>query len=158
LLGLDSGKEVSMYALESILQSKGRTLHVVDPADTVLDAVDVMCHAHVGALLVMAEDALVGIFSERDLMTRVVLTRRDPDATRVAEVMTPAVHWVAPDTGPDEVLALMTDRRIRHVPVVDTRRRIIGVVSIGDLVRWTVRDREQEIEQLHGYVTGRYPG
>jgi CBS domain-containing protein len=147
-----------MDALESILQSKGRTLHVIDPADTVLDAVDVMCRAHVGALLVMADDALVGIFSERDLMTRVVLTRRDPGATRVSEVMTAGVYWVAMDTVPNDVLALMTDRRIRHVPVVDERRRIAGVVSIGDLVRWTVRDRELEIEQLHDYVTGRYPG
>jgi CBS domain-containing protein len=116
-----------------------------------------MCRAHVGALLVMRDQTIVGIFSERDLMTRVVLARRDPALTRVGDVMTHDVICVRGDLSPHEAMDLVTTRRVRHLPVVDGRRPI-GVVSIGDLVRWTLRDREHAIEQLQDYVTGRYPG
>jgi CBS domain-containing protein len=146
-----------MEPLELILEGKGREVYVVTPDDTVMDAVDAMCRAHVGALLVVDCDELVGIFSERDLMTRVLLARRDPSQTRVGDVMTREVRCVPADVAPREAMGIVTDLRVRHLPVVEGRR-IVGVVSIGDLVRWCVRDSERQIEQLHEYVTGRYPG
>jgi CBS domain-containing protein len=105
----------------------------------------------------MRDQTLVGIFSERDLMTRVVLAPRDPALTRVGDVMTRDVFCVRSDVSRHDAMDLITTRRVRHLPVVDGRR-LIGVVSIGDLVRWTLREREHAIEQLQDYVTGRYPG
>ena len=147
-----------METLEFVLESKGSTtVHVVVPETTVLEAVDQMCAAHVGALLVVRGDTLVGVFSERDLMTRVVLDQRDPATTHIGEVMTPGAVSVTLDTSAHDTMALMTSRRVRHLPVTDGRR-IAGVVSIGDLVRWAVTDRDRLISELQEYVTGRYPG
>jgi CBS domain-containing protein len=147
-----------METLELVLESKGSTtVHVVVPETTVVEAVDQMCAAHVGALLVVRGDTLVGVFSERDLMTRVVLDQRDPATTHIGEVMTPGAVSVPLDTSAHDAMALMTSRRVRHLPVTDGRR-IAGVVSIGDLVRWAVTDRDRLISELQEYVTGRYPG
>jgi len=147
-----------MDTLEFILESKGSTtVHVVTPETTVIEAVDTMCAAHVGALLVVRGDTLVGVFSERDLMTRVVLDQRDPATTHVGEVMTPGAISVSLGSSAHDAMALMTSRRVRHLPVTDGRR-IAGVVSMGDLVRWAVTDRDRLIEELQEYVAGRYPG
>jgi CBS domain-containing protein len=146
-----------MEPIEAILQTKGREVHVVTRDATVLDAVGTMCRAHVGAVLVMDGDQLAGIFSERDLMSRVVLAGKDPAKTPVSEVMTRDVKSIAPDVSAHEAMSLMTNRRVRHLPVAEGRR-IVGLVSIGDLVRWTLHDREAEIANLQDYVSGRYPG
>jgi CBS domain-containing protein len=146
-----------MNPLEVVLQTKGDEIHAVTDVTTVLRAVDVMCHAHVGAVLVMRDDRLFGIFSERDLMTRVVLARKDPAKTPVAEVMSREVVCIERDVSPREAMALMTRRRVRHLPVVEDRR-LVGIVSIGDLVRWSLDEREAQIQQLQDYVSGRYPG
>lgn len=149
---------VRMETLEAILESKeSTTVHVITPEATVLDAVDQMCAARVGALLVVRGEMLLGIFSERDLMTRVVLDQRDPATTHIGEVMTPGAISVSRRTSPREAMSLMTSRRVRHLPVTDGLR-IAGVVSIGDLVRWAVTDRDRLIDDLEGYVAGRYPG
>jgi CBS domain-containing protein len=146
-----------MKAIERILETKGRNLSVTALGDTVLAATEAMCAARVGSLLVMDGDVLRGIFSERDLLTRVVLARRDPSTTRVGDVMTTDVVCVAPDLSVRDAMGIMTERRIRHLPVV-LDRRVIGVVSIGDLVRWTLEENTVEIDHLRGYVEGRYPG
>jgi CBS domain-containing protein len=146
-----------MEALELILESKGRTMHVIAPDASVLDAVEAMCRARVGALLVMDGDEIAGIFSERDLMKRVVLAQREPADTPVGDVMTREIVCVEHDASPKQAMALVTDHRVRHLPVLQGRR-IIGIISIGDLVRWTIRDRERVIEDLEQYVAGRYPG
>ena len=146
-----------MDRLATILGSKGSEVHVIAPEDTVLDAVDKMCRAHVGALVVVEGQTLVGIFSERDLMTRVVLDQRDPATTHVAEVMTTSVVSVTQDTTAHEAMALMTSRRVRHLPITDDTR-IAGVISIGDLVRSVLADGERRVDELEGYVAGRYPG
>jgi CBS domain-containing protein len=147
-----------METLEAILASKENTIvHVISPEATVLDAVDRMCAARVGALLVARGEALLGVFSERDLMTRVVLDQRDPATTHIGEVMTPGVIGVSRRTSPHDAMSLMTSRRVRHLPVTDGPR-VVGLVSIGDLVRWAVTDRDRLIEDLEGYVAGRYPG
>jgi signal-transduction protein with cAMP-binding, CBS, and nucleotidyltransferase domain len=146
-----------METLRPILETKGTTIHQVRPSDTVLSAVDEMCRCHVGALLVMKDETAVGIVSERDLLIRVLLARKDPAKTTVAEVMTSELVCVELDTSPNEAMRVMTERRCRHLPVV-CDEKIAGLVSIGDLVRWTSRNQEYEIRLLHDYVEGRYPG
>jgi CBS domain-containing protein len=147
-----------MPSLECILDNKGHDVHVVSPTDTAFHAVEVMCEAHIGAVLVMDGESLVGIFSERDLMTRVVLAMRDPRSTLIQEVMTTRTFCADLDCSVHDAMVLMTERRVRHVPVVDEIGRIYGVVSIGDLVLSIAEEREVEIGQLHDYVMGRYPG
>lgn len=146
-----------MRPIESILETKGHRLRVTTPGDTVIAAIEAMCAAHVGSLLVMEGDVLRGIFSERDLLTRVVLARRDPSTTRVGDVMTADVVCIGPDLSLREAMEIITERRVRHLPVV-LDGRVIGLVSIGDLVRRTLEENTVEIDHLRGYVEGRYPG
>jgi CBS domain-containing protein len=146
-----------METLAEILGCKGRTVHVVAPEATVMEAIDEMCRARVGALVVASGDTIVGIFSERDLMLRVVLDQRDAATTRVGEVMTTGVISVPLKTSSHEAMAVMTNSRVRHLPVTDGTR-LAGLVSIGDLVRWTVASHERVIDELEWYVAGRYPG
>ena len=116
-----------------------------------------MCQLRVGALLVVRFGKPVGILSERDIMTRFLLERRDPVDTKVEEVMTHEVLCIAPDRSPEEAMSIMTDRRVRHLPVMEGRS-VIGIVSIGDLVRWASRNQEFEIRTLREYVSGVYAG
>ncbi len=153
-----------MNPIESILEKKPHKLYVAAPDDTVLEAVEAMCAVHIGALLVMEGAILCGIFSERDVMTRVVLAGRDPSRTGVQDVMTRDVVCIAPDLPVRDAMKLVTARRIRHLPVAD-RGRIIGLVSIGDLVRWmgeesvhAIEDGQHQVFELTEYVAGRYPG
>lgn len=144
-----------METVAEILEYKGTTVHSVTPAATVISAVERMCEAHVGAVLVCNAGIPLGIFSERDLMRRVILARRDPATTTVAEVMTADVVCVAPDTPAREAMAIMTDRRCRHLPVV-SGGRVTGMLSIGDLVRWASQAQAFEIQLLTDYVRGAY--
>ena len=146
-----------MEEMEAILTAKEPELHVIEPDATVIEAVERMCAARVGALLVMDGGALLGIFSERDLMTRVLLSRRDPAQTLVKDVMTQRAICIGLGVSPHEAMTLMTHRRVRHLPVVHDSR-IVGIVSIGDMVRWMLHDREREVQELCGYMTGAYPG
>src|ERR1700722_1780355 len=134
-----------MRPIESILQTKGHKLFVATRQDTVVAAVKAMCVARIGSLLVMEGNILCGIFSERDLMTRVVLARLDPHFTAVGDVMTLDVVCIGPDASVRDAMRIMTTRRVRHLPVADDGR-IIGMVSIGDLVRWTTEANTQQIE------------
>jgi len=146
-----------MDSLRSILEIKGRTLHHVSPDETVLAAVDKMCALHVGSLLVTDESMTRGIVSERDIMRRVVLLRRDPALTRVKEIMTTSVACIDETASVEEAMALMTKRRFRHLPVMRDGR-VAGMISIGDLVHWVSQHQEFEIRVLNDYVCGRYPG
>ncbi|MEW6337816.1 MAG: CBS domain-containing protein [Acidobacteriota bacterium] len=146
-----------MDTIETILSDKGREVIQVAPDATVRQAVELMCERRVGAVLVCDSLSCAGIFSERDLMNRVILAGKDPAATTVGEVMTPEVACVEPTTGTGEAMAIMTERRCRHLPVVD-RGRVIGVVSIGDLVRKSSQDQEFVIRMLNDYILGKYPG
>ncbi|MGH7283625.1 MAG: CBS domain-containing protein [Polyangiaceae bacterium] len=123
----------------------------------VLDTVDKLCEGHVGALLVMQDTHPIGILSERDLLTRVLLKRLDPARTRVSEVMTRDVVAVSIDATPEEVMAIMTERRCRHLPVIENDS-IVGIISIGDVVRWASRTQEFQIQSLEDYICGKYPG
>ena len=146
-----------MDTIGHILKEKGHTVHTAAPKDSVLKAVEVMCGRKVGSLLVCDQDSPIGIITERDLMTDVVLARRDPAATRVEEVMATDVVCVDPSTPTEEAMAIMTEKRCRHLPVVEGAR-IVGVISIGDLVRWASRNHEFEIRMLTDFIHGKYPG
>ena len=146
-----------MSALRTILEGKGSNVHYVGPGATVLEAVRRMCQNRIGALLVEEHDEAIGIISERDIMARLVLERRDPASTRVADIMTRNVLCIDPDQEPEQAMALMTEHRVRHLPVVEGRT-VIGMLSIGDLVRWVSRNQDFEIRSLRDYVNGVYPG
>lgn len=145
-----------MIGLEPILSQKGDKTYTVHPGVSVLQAVDEMCRAHVGALVVLDGNRPVGIFSERDLMTRVVLRERDPATTRVGEVMSTNLRRVTSKTEPHEAMSLMTEWRVRHLPVLDGER-LVGIVSIGDVVRWSTSEHERLIGELERYCAGCYP-
>lgn len=146
-----------MTTLLYVLEKKAKGIHSTRADATILDAVDEMCRARVGALLVMEGDNPIGVISERDVMTRVILQRREPSKTLVGDVMTKEVVCIAHDAAPEEAMAVMTERRCRHLPVV-MDKRIVGIVSIGDLVRWASRNHESEIQMLEEYLQGKYPG
>jgi CBS domain-containing protein len=147
-----------MESLGDILGEKGRTVHTTLATATVLEAVQVMAAKHIGALLVCVDGKPVGILSERDIMMRVILERRDPATTAVKDVMTRDVICAEPTTRGEEAMAIMTDRRCRHLPVV-SNGRVEGMVSIGDLVRCAAREYEFEVRMLTDYVsTGAYAG
>jgi CBS domain-containing protein len=147
-----------MSELRTILEAKpDHTVHYVGPDATVHDAVSTMCKRRIGALLVEESGMPIGIVSERDIMQRCVLEQRDPSRTRVADIMTRDVLCIDPDVEPEQVMAMMTERRVRHIPVVEGRS-VVGIVSIGDLVRWMSRNQDFELRALRDYVCGVYPG
>jgi signal-transduction protein with cAMP-binding, CBS, and nucleotidyltransferase domain len=148
-----------MGTVREVIESKanGNELRSTPPGATVLDAVEQMCRAHVGALLVMDRTIPVGIVSERDVMTRGLLKHRSPEATSVAGVMTREVVCIEAEAEVEEAMAVMTHRRCRHLPVVEDGK-VVGMISIGDLVRWMSHQQEYELKLLHDYVEGRYPG
>jgi CBS domain-containing protein len=146
-----------METIAHILNEKGAKVHHAPPGTTVLAAVEKMCAERVGALLVCEEGRPVGLFTERDLMTRVILNRMDPATTLVEEVMSRDVVVVEPATHAEEAMAVMTERRCRHLPVV-VEGRVVGLISIGDLVRCASRNQEFHIRQLEDYICGKYPG
>jgi CBS domain-containing protein len=145
----------SMETIFDILEDKGYGVHAISPRATVHEAVQLMCEHRVGALLVATSDATLGIVSERDVLTRVILEGREPTGTCVDQVMTCDVACVRPSTKAQEAMAIMTQRRCRHLPVI-ADGAVIGMVSIGDLVRWSSREHEFEIRQLTEYVHGGY--
>ncbi len=146
-----------METIAHILKEKGAKVHHAPPKTTVLEAVQKMCAERVGALLVCEEGLPIGMFTERDLMTRVILENRDPATTPIEDVMSHDVVYVEPTTQAEEAMAVMTQRRCRHLPVV-VNQQVVGLISIGDLVRWASRNQEFHIRQLEDYICGKYPG
>ena len=142
-----------MRLVSQILQSKGHDVWFVGPQTTVFDAVKLMSEKGVGALLVMENKKMVGIISERDYARRVILEGKSSRQTPVTDVMTKRVLWVAPERTVEECMALMTDKRVRHLPVVDNTR-VVGMVSIGDLVKAIIAEQQIIIDQLQNYITG----
>ena len=143
--------------LEAVLASKGPSIHYVVPEAKVIDAVHTMNQERIGAVLVCVSGEMVGIFTERDVLNRVVAEGRDPAATKVIEVMTSEVVAVRPSTRVEEAMVVITEKRIRHLPVVDTEGLLKGMVSSGDLTRWASRHQETHIMDLVNYITGKYP-
>lgn len=142
-----------MRLVDQILQTKGHDVWFVGPQATVFDAVKLMSEKGVGALLVMEGEKLVGIITERDYARKVILEGKSSRQTPVKDVMTKRVLWVAPERTIEECMALMTEKRVRHLPVVDNTR-VIGIVSIGDLIKVIIADQQIIIDQLQNYITG----
>ncbi len=141
--------------IRDILRRKGEDVYSVGPLATVIDAVNTMNDHHIGSVLVCEGGYPVGVFSERDVLVRVVAAHRDPRQTIVRDVMTTRLYTASPDDTLLEVMRLMTDRRCRHVPVMDGEQ-LIGVVSIGDLTKATHNNLRQEVRELSSYIGGPY--
>ena len=144
-----------MNTVKSILGDKGSHVWSVGPGASVLDAAVLMNEHKIGALVVMEGGRLVGIFTERDVLRRVVGEARNPTATRVADVMTSELVCCSPDTTLEEARGVMKNRRIRHLPVLDGEGELLGLVSIGDLNARQEHAREQHIHLLNEYLYGR---
>jgi CBS domain-containing protein len=140
-----------MTLVRHLLDRKGRALFSIEPDDPVLEAVRMMADHHVGALLVMRGTELAGIVSERDYARKVVLLGRSSAETPVRQIMTSPVITVSLENSVQDCMRLMTERRIRHLPVVDGGR-VIGMISIGDLVKAVIEEQQQTIEQLQSYI------
>jgi CBS domain-containing protein len=137
--------------VEKLLEQKREPLETVTPQTTVIEAIERMNRRQIGSVLVMEGDRLAGIFTERDVLTRVVTSKLDPARTPVAEVMTRQPVVIGPGTTVQEAMMVVTDSRKRHLPVVQSGR-VLGMVSIGDLTRWLVRDQQRTIDDLYDYV------
>jgi CBS domain-containing protein len=146
------GYEARVNRLAEILQDKGRSVLRIDADATVFEAVRQMVDANVGSLLVAEDGAIAGIFTERDYLRRVAVRELDERETLVREVMSSPLVVVTPETPVDECMAVMTNRRIRHLPVVDDGE-VVGLVSIGDLVKFKSDRQSFEIQYLTQYIT-----
>lgn len=142
-----------MKLVSDILNSKGHDVWAVKPDDTIFDSLRLMAEKGVGALLVMDGDKLVGIVTERDYARKVILEGKSSKTAAISEIMTEKVLCVAPESTVEECMALMTDKRARHLPVVDDKR-VVGVLSIGDLVKAILSEQQVLIDQLQHYIAG----
>jgi len=140
-----------MNTVRQLLDRKGRAILSIEPEAPVLEAIRAMAAHHVGALLVMQGETLRGIVSERDYARKVILLGRSSADTPVRDIMSSPVITVSPDTTVQTCMQLVTDRRVRHLPVVDGAR-VVGMVSIGDLVKAVIAEQQQQIEQLEHYI------
>ena len=142
-----------MQTVRQLLGNKSPEVHAIAPDAPVVEAVRLMAQKSIGALLVMAEGRLVGILSERDYARKIVLKERSSATTPVREIMTAELVTVTPAVSVEECLELVTDRRIRHLPVLDGDT-VVGVISIGDLVKSVIEQQRQELGHLQQYITG----
>ena len=140
-----------------VLKQKDQSIWSVSPDACVYDAIEIMADKYVGALMVVSEGELIGVVSERDYARKVILQGKSSKQTQVKEIMTTPAIFVTPQHTVEDSMRIMTDKRIRHLPVVEDEK-LLGVVSIGDLVKWMISAQQQTISQLHNYITSSYPG
>jgi CBS domain-containing protein len=140
-----------MTTVRQLLDRKDRAVFSLGPEAPVLEAIRAMAEHHVGALLVMSGEVLAGIVSERDYARKVILRGRSSSDTPVRDIMTSPVLTVSPETSVEQCMQLVTDKRVRHLPVVEAGR-VVGMVSIGDLVKAVIAEQQQQIEQLESYI------
>ena len=143
-----------MKTVTQLLRAKGREVLSVSPVTSVFDALKMMAEKNVGALLVVEGERLVGVFSERDYARKVILKGKASKEIPVREIMTSHVLYVRPQQTIEDCMALMTDKHVRHLPVLDGEK-LVGVISIGDVVKAIIAEQEFMIEQLQNYITGR---
>jgi CBS domain-containing protein len=142
-----------MYTVRQILQNKGQQVWSISPSASVFEALQLMAAKDIGALVVVEADRLVGIFSERDYARKVILHGKTSRETQVGEVMTARVAFIQPGQTTEECMALMTEKHIRHLPVMEGER-LIGLISIGDVVKAVISNQEFVINQLENYISG----
>jgi CBS domain-containing protein len=143
-------------SISTILKFKGNQVWCTSPDTLVYDALELMADKEVGALLVISGSELVGVFSERDYARKVILHGKSSRELQVGQIMTTPVIFVSPKHTVDECMTIMTNSRVRHLPVVDGEQ-IVGVLSIGDLVKWVISAQDDAIHQLENYIMGKYP-
>ncbi len=141
-----------MKTLKQLLASRNRPLAVVAPGDTVFHALTVMAKHEVGAVMVLDGEQMIGIFSERDYARKIILHGKTSKETLVKEIMSDKVAYVTPNVSLDECMALMTEKHFRHLPVLDDSGNVLGIISIGDLVKETISDQQFLIAQLEHYI------
>ena len=142
-----------MKTVDQLLETKGRVVVSVSPEAKVIDALRVMAEREIGAVLVVDNDRLVGVMSERDYARKVILKGKSSQDTYVREIMTDRVVYVRPQQTVPECMALMTNKRVRHLPVLEGDR-LVGVLSLGDLVKETISEQQFIIQQLENYIRG----
>lgn len=142
-----------MRNVRHLLEVKGSEVYSIGPDAPVVDAIRLMAQRGIGALVVLQGDRLAGVVSERDYARKIVLQGRSSSSTRVDEIMTGDVVQVGPEDTVDRCMQLVTDRRLRHLPVVEGDR-VVGVVSIGDLVKAVIEAQQEELDQLQRYIAG----
>jgi CBS domain-containing protein len=143
-----------MTSVESIMQSKGREVWTVTPKEPVVDALKILDTKNIGALVVVQGDAVIGIVSERDFARKLLLKSSLIHEMTVGAIMTSPVITVSPEKSIDHCMELMTSKRIRHLPVVENNK-LVGLISIGDVVKAVIAEKEFLIRQLENYITGR---
>jgi len=145
-----------MKTVSQILHAKGTVdVHTISPAETVLEAIRRMAQKGIGALVVREGDAIVGMVTERDYARKVILMGRNSDQTAVREIMSPTVLYVRPQQSNEDCMALMASSRVRHLPVMD-HGQLVGLISMGDLVKDIISDQQFTIEQLEHYINGQH--
>lgn len=141
-----------MTSVKQVLDSKGHEIWSIDPRSSVLNTIKLMAEKKIGALLIMEDDKLVGIVSERDYARKVILKGRASNDTPVQDIMTREIIYATPENTVEDCMELMTERRVRHLPVLDGDK-VTGVLSIGDLVKTIIAEQQFKIEQLENYIT-----
>ena len=142
-----------MTTVRNVLQAKGNNIWSIAPDAFVFDAIKIMAEKNIGAVLVMQKEKVVGIFSERDYARKIMLKGESSRTTAVKDVMTSEVLSVQPEQSIDECMALMTNKHVRHLPVLENGN-LIGLISIGDVVKAIISEHEYTIKQLENYITG----
>ena len=143
-----------MTLIKHVLKNKNRSPVHVAPGDTVYSALETMASQNIGAVLVMDGPRLVGILTERDYARKVILKGRYSKDTLVKDIMTEKVLYATPDQSVDECLAIMTNKKFRHMPVLDSEKKVAGIISMGDLVKEKIAEQELVIDQLQQYIAG----
>jgi CBS domain-containing protein len=143
--------------ISAILRAKGGKVYSVTPETTVFDAIQLMADRNVGALLVMQGDELLGIISERDYTRKIALKGKQSKQTPVSEIMFTPVISATEESSVEECMRLMTEHRIRHLPILEMGR-VVGIVSIGDLINWIIQTQREALNSLEDYISGKYPG
>jgi signal-transduction protein with cAMP-binding, CBS, and nucleotidyltransferase domain len=142
-----------MKLVKHLLDRKGRHIVSINPEDSVLDAIRLMAEKSIGSLVVMKDQELLGIMSERDYARKVIIKGKSSESTAVSEIMTVNVFTTSSSETVNDCMSLMTEKKIRHLPVVEDNT-VIGMISIGDLVEAIISDQQEEIEQLEHYISG----